>query len=379
MLETVLLAVTGAALVALILWDAFETVLVPRRVGRRVRLTSVFYVIAWRAWRALARGIRVQGRREAMLATFAPLSILLLLACWAGGLIVGFALLQAAAGTLHGAGSWSGLLYLSGETFFTLGYGDILPRTSVGRWLSVLEAGMGFGFLGTVVGYLPTMYNAFSSRELEISMLDARAGSPPTTAECFHRMPLGRGEAWMEERLRGWERWSAGILESTISYPLLAYYRSQHGNQSWLGTLTVALDTSALILAGADGMPREQAQLTFAMARHALVDVTQIFLGGPPVHGLPDRLTPDDLAHLRERLAHSMVRIPDTPEFVDRLASLRRKYEPYAQALAAHLVITLPPWIHAEPRRDNWQSGPWDRALDSGRPAPAVVWDEEHY
>jgi len=378
MLEAVLLGVAGAMLVALILWDAFETVLVPRRVGRRVRLTSVFYVVAWRAWRGLARGIRVQNRREALLANFAPLSILLLLACWAGGLIVGFALLQAAAGTVHGSGRWPYLLYMSGETFFTLGYGDITPHSHFGRLLSVLEAGMGFGFLGTVVGYLPTMYNAFSSRELEISLLDARAGSPPTAAEYFHRVPPMRGTEWMEPRLREWERWSAQILESTISYPLLAYYRSQHGNQSWLGTLTVALDASALVLAGADGMPREQAQLTFAMARHAMVDITQIFLVGP-AQDLPDRLPAADLARLRDRLTHSMVHVPDTQEFGDRLAALRRKYEPYAQSLAAHLAITLPPWIHPEPRRDNWQSGPWDRKLETGKPAATVVWDEEHY
>jgi hypothetical protein len=378
MITAMLLGIAGAILVSLILWDAFETVLVPRRVGRRVRLTSVFYVVAWRGWRALARGVRMPARREAMLATFAPLSILLLLVCWAGGMIVGFALLQAAAGTLHGVGHWSALLYLSGETFFTLGYGDITPHSGFGRLLSVLEAGMGFGFLGTVVGYLPTIYNAFSARELEITLLDARAGSPPTAAEAFHRIPPTRGEPWMEARLRGWERWSATVLESTISYPLLAYYRSQHGNQSWLGTLTVALDASALVLAGAEGMPREQAQLTFSMARHAIVDITQIFLSGPP-DGLPDRLPAADLARLRERLAHSMVRLPDTPEFAERLAALRQKYEPYAQGLAAYLGITLPPWIHAEPRRDNWQGGPWDRALATGRPAPAVVWDEEHY
>jgi hypothetical protein len=94
---------------------------------------------------------------------------------------------------------------------------------------------------------------------------------------------------------------------------------------------------------------------------------------------LPDRLPPADLARLRERLAHSMVRLPDTPEFAERLAALRGKYEPYAQGLAAYPGITLPPWIHAEPRRDNWQGGPWDRALATGRPAPAIVWDEEHY
>jgi hypothetical protein len=368
----------GALIVVVILWDAFETVLVPRRIGRRVRLTRYFYLISWRGWRALALAIRKPSRRESLLAFFGPISLILLLACWAFGLIAAFALLQIAAlGSVPvSLRELVTMLYLSGETFFTLGFGDITPGTAIGRALSVGEAGMGFGFLGTVVGYLPTMYTAFSQREIEISLLDARAGSPPSAAEFLVRRTTHGETEWGDEVMREWERWAAQLPETHISYPQLAYYRSQHSNQSWLGALTAILDASAIQVAAHDGPGARQAHLTFAMARHALVDITQIFVRRRPP-GAPDRLTPERLKVLRARLADGPARLPDAPEFEARLAALRRLYEPYAQALARYLVFELPPWILADPRRDNWRGGPWDRELSTR--ADATYLNDEHF
>ena len=370
---SVFTGIAGAALVVAILWDAFETILVPRRIGRRIRLTRYFYVVTWRVWRALALGIRKPSRREALLGFYGPLSLILLLVCWAAGLITAFSLLQVAALNVEGLSPthFGTLLYMSGETFFTLGFGDVTPATSLGRLFSVLESGMGFGFLGTVIGYLPTMYAAFAQREIEISLLDARAGSPPTAAEFLSRMPALGAPGVNDQALRDWERWSAQLLETHISYPQLAYYRSQHSNQSWLGALTVILDSSAIILAGLDALPVRQAQLTFAMARHALVDIAQIFVPRP-LPDAPIRLPSETLERMREHLAGTPMNLATTTEFEERLTALRRMYEPYAQALASRLLIELPPWINHEVRRDNWRGGPWDKAL-------AVLPGPEHH
>src|SRR6185369_2698940 len=121
-------------------------------------------------------------------------------------------------------------------------------------------------------------------------LMDARAGSPPTAAEFLQRTALELGDGGVDGILRDWDRWAAQLLETHISYPQLAYYRSQHINQSWLATLTVILDASAVVLARSGGDASvSQARLTFAMARHALVDITQIFV---PTYrpGAPDRL-----------------------------------------------------------------------------------------
>lgn len=373
-----LIGVAGIALVLIILWDAFETILVPRRIGRRVRLTRYFYILAWRAWRAVARRVRKPSRRESLLGFFGPLSLILLLSCWAIGLIFAFGLIEFATRGRSGSGpiDFGVQLYMSGETFFTLGFGDFTPTTGVGRLLAVLEAGLGFGFLGTVIGYLPTMYAAFSQREIGISLMDARAGSPPTAAEFVRRSPPPGDDGLCEELLAAWERWSAQLLETHISYPQLAYYRSQHGNQSWLGALTTILDSTSLLLARRRDASTSQAQLTFAMARHALVDITQTFVRTFRP-GADDRLAPGSWRLLRDRLV-AMPHVPPVDEeFETRLAELRRLYEPYAQALAAYLLIELPPWVHAQPRRDNWRGGPWDRLISAR--AETAPRGEEHF
>ncbi len=373
-----LTGIVGVALIAIIIWDAFETILVPRRIGRRVRLTRYFYLFAWRVLRAMALRIRKPARREALLGFFGPLSLILLLLCWASGLVLAFALLSLATGSRAGAGprDFAMLLYMSGETFFTLGFGDVTPTTALGRLLSVVEAGLGFGFLGTVVGYLPTMYAAFAQREIEISLMDSRAGSPPSAAEFLRRTAAEGDTSLCDELLANWERWAAQLLETHISYPQLAYYRSQHSNQSWLASLTTMLDATSLILARSGSPSTSQAQLTFAMARHALVDVTQIFVARYP-GPQPERLSSDTMAVLRDRLAGSAMEVPADAGFESRLAELRLQYEPYAQALAARLLLELPPWVHRETRRDNWQGGPWDKLLHAEREHPAR--HDEHF
>ncbi len=356
-----LTGVTGLAIFVLVVWDAIETILVPRRIGRRFRLTRAFYVVTWPLWRSLALGVKRVARREAILGFYGPLSLVLLLFCWAAGLILSFALLGFAT---HGMGARSpaDLLYMSGETFFTLGFGDLTPQTGVGRLLAVVESGLGFAFLGTVVGYLPTMYGAFSQREIEISLMDARAGSPPTAAEFLRRTPQPAESHEARELMRDWERWAVQVLESHISYPQVAFYRSQHVNQSWLGSLTMILDSTAAILARTGDGRSSQARRTFAMARHALVDITQVFVQEFRAPGA-ERMNAEQMHALRAALDDAGI-VPAAPdEFESRFAALRLLYEPYAQALAAFLVIDLPPFARLEPRRDNWERGPWDRML----------------
>jgi hypothetical protein len=370
-----LLIVLGIALVLVILWDAFETVLVPRRIGRRVRLTRYFYLVAWRVWRAFALRLRTPSQRESLLGFFGPISLLLLLLCWASGLIFAFALLEFASARAPGLTmqSFAMTLYASGQTFFTLGYGDYTPTTPLGRMFSVVEAGLGFGFLGTVVGYLPTMYSAFSQREIEISLMDARAGSPPSAAEFLRRTPP-MADGLCDDILAAWERWAAQLLETHISYPQLAYYRSQHSNQSWLAALVTILDSTAVVLAVSGAGRGSQAQRTFAMARHALVDITQIFVREfRPIAG--DRLPAESVRAVVRSVP--LLASAEAREFELRLAELRLLYEPYARALGAYLLFELPPWQHPLPRPDNWERAPWDKLLAARRELATTT--EEHF
>jgi Ion channel len=377
----IIAAIVGVAIIAGILLDAFETVVLPRRVTRTHRLTAWFYRNTWIPWARAARRIQSPARREAVLGYFGPSSLILLLMLWAFGLIFGFALLQYGAGehlqSSNEPVNFGVLLYHSGETFFTLGYGDITPVSAVARALAVFEAGMGFGFLGVVIGYLPTIYSAFSRREIEISLLDARAGSPPTAAELLARFGNCPQQTVLDEILRDWEHWAAQVLESHLSYPVLSFFRSQHNNQSWLGALTTILDTSALLMAGVDGIRDEQARLTFAMARHAVVDLAQVMRAQYDSHA-EDRLPPAELNRLRTALGEEDLRLKDGMEAEEKLTNLRSLYEPYAIALARRLFINLPPWIHSEKKKDNWQGGPWDRLIQA-RGLGRVQRMDEHF
>ncbi|HWZ81016.1 MAG TPA: potassium channel family protein [Terriglobales bacterium] len=360
--------IVGAGIILTILLDAFETIVLPRRVQRGFRLTALFYRKTWRLWSRTALHIQKPSRRENFLGYFGPLSLIVLLGLWLVGLIVGFAFVQLGLGEhLNGAGtniSFGTLLYHSGETFFTLGYGDITPNNTAARTLAVMEAGMGFAFLGVVIGYLPVVYSAFSTREIEISLLDARAGSPPSAAEFLGRLGCCPEQSVLDDIFRDWERWCADLLSTHISYPVLAFFRSQHSNQSWLSALTSILDITSLVTAGVNGIHSEQAKLTFAMARHAVVDLAQVVNAEYQPHD-PDRLPEQDAQRLRNELARHGVTLAGGADASTRLAELRVLYEPYAHALSRRLYMTLPPWIRDEYRKDNWQGGPWDRAIQA--------------
>lgn len=356
---TVIAAVCALALIVGVLWDAFETIILPRRVRRRLRLTSVIYRLTWTPWALLGR--RLRRGREGALSLYGPLALLFLLAVWAVILIIGFAVLQWALGSRllspSGSISFGTDLYMSGTTFFTLGLGDVVPISPLSRAVTVLESGTGFAFLALVIGYLPILYQAFSRREVAISLLDARAGSPPTAAELLRRNAERGSVAALMSLLSDWEHWSAELLESHLSYPSLGYFRSQHENQSWLASLTAILDVCALVLVGIEETPKLQAKLTFAMARHAAVDLSQVF--GVVTRGVkPTRLPPEELAELRTFLASAGLHPREGPEADAKLKHLRGQYEPYVLALAQYLLLQLPPWLPVPDAHDDWETSP---------------------
>ncbi len=374
--------IVGLIIIAVVLLDAFETVVLPRRVSRNFRLTAWFFRRIWKPWVALARLIQSPTRRESFLGYFGPLFSILLLVAWAVSLIFAFTLLQYGTGQHVRFGTepvtFGMLLYHSGETFFTLGYGDIVPTTGTARALAVSEAGMGFAFLGVVIGYLPVIYSSFNARELEISLLDSRAGSPPSAAEFMSRLGCCPDPTVLDGIFRDWERWSANLLSNQISYPVLSYFRSQHSNQSWLGALTIMLDVTSLVIGSIEGIHTEQAKLTFAMARHAAVDLAQVINAKYNPHAA-DRLSEEELEPLRKALASAGVRLRQDEASLVKLTHLRSLYEPYVEAMARNLQITLPPWIHGEKRKDNWQGGPWDRAIQARGLGERVHVADEHF
>jgi hypothetical protein len=362
--------ILGIFLIATILLDAFETIVLPRTVRRAVRLTTGYFWLMSIAYTRLG-GMRKCPRRQTILNGFAPMMLIGLIGLWALSMIVGFALILYGAGqplvTSQSMGGFEEVLYFSGVTFFTLGFGDVIPSSGVGRLLSVCEAGVGFGFLALIIAYIPVIYSAFSRREIQMLLLDSKAGSEPTATELLRRHGAAKAMPALTEMLKDWERFSAELLEAYLSYPVLAYYRSQHDDQSWLRSLTAIMDVCALIEAGFEGEPEWecalcfQAQATFAMARHVVVDLAYI-LNALPQMPAGDRLTPDGFRAICEVLKSSGLSLNQTEKSQASIRETRALYEPFVNGLGNELIMDLPNWFTEEHIKDNWETTAWDGA-----------------
>ncbi|AEU35148.1 potassium channel family protein [Granulicella mallensis] len=362
--------VFGCLFLAGVLLDAFQTIILPRRPVGRFRITQLFFLFTWRPWEYLIEHFMPRRKRDQLYSFYGPLSLLMLFGLWALLLVTAYMLIYFGLHTpfsdpTHPTTPFEYLrscFYVSGTTLFTLGLGDVQPTTQIARMLLVLESGTGLGFVALVIGYVPVLYTAFSQREISVALLDGRAGSPPAAGELLQRHNFSGGHQALTLLLAEWERWCAEMLETHISYPILCYYRSQHDNQSWLAGLTAVLDTCALLITTIEGPSTRQAQLTFAIGRHTLVDLGHVFRlekneqryrEAPPV-----RLRDEEFARLCEMLTGAGFSLCGDVESHERLSAIRKLYEPHACALSDYLHLPLPFWAPPPPdplrKHDGW-------------------------
>jgi len=332
---------------------------------RKLRLTRLFYRATWGLWIARTRTLRSDRRREGFLAVYGPISLIGLLTLWAAGLVVAFALLQWSERerllNVSGVAHFLEDLYMSATTLFTLGLGDVMPKDRGGRLLVVAETSSSLMLLTMVFAYLPILYQSFARREVRLTMLDAWAGSPPCATEILRRVAACGDVKYLDAFFAEWDYWCLDLLESHLSYPSIAYFRSQHSRQSWVSALTAVLDAAALVKVGIEGVPTWRAHLTFAMARHAAVDLTHVL--AEPLPPSEDRLPPHELASLRAELERAGLRPNRSRDADAELAALRKSYEPYVTGLSNRLMMSVPRFRSTSRGPDNWQTEP---ASDGG-------------
>lgn len=362
----------SAGLIVLLLSEFFVVFLLPRRVKRDPRIARSFLRSLWIPWRALARRLpRIAA--DTMLGIFGPLGLLAILGMLSAGVILCFGGLQWADSTHLGSGHRADFgddLYFSAGAFFSAS-APATPIGGFGKALQIAEAATGLGFLAIAIGYLPAMFQAFSRRETAVSRLDPRAGSPPSAGALLERSAERGGWAELDEYLREWETWTAELMETHLSYPILGYFRSQHVNQNWLAALTTVVDACAYAIAYGPREAIEASELTFRIGRHALADLAYAFrMGRRPAPTEPlgrERLTDDALSELRSRLEGSGLHVDGDPESARRLEKLRASYEPFALAISGHLALDLPDWLPAGEVHENWRTGvhrhPGDRLI----------------
>lgn len=337
--------VAGLALVAISAADALNTLVSTRlRVGR-LWPSDLFYALSWRALRRMGGLIGREDRREAFHSFFGPLSLLGLLVMWVIGQVIGWALVWwALQSQFEGVSSFADALYYSGIAYFTIGFGDVLPVGTTPRLLTLLEAFVGLGTTALVIGYLPVLYGAYSSREAQLLSLDDFTGDRITPVSLLEAHGPGGNLDDLDDYFSRWEQWCAEILESHTSYPMLMLFRSQHPGQSWVTALGVVTDAANLVLASVDSDRKRNALLLYRRATRTLTLLAQAF-----------RLSPDESVELREdyyRIAYARMEAAGFPmrpfddAWVD-LVELRGAYGPWLEALIVHLVAPRGFWGHA--------------------------------
>lgn len=357
----ILIGLLGAALVALMLLEIFLTFLLPRRVKRDPKIVRSVFAYAWRPWRRVARALPAQAQ-DTMLGIYGPVGVVLNLVLWVAAMMFGYACLQWAGGSHLAVGRSVGFgddLFFSAATMASSGTAGLSSHSAFAQVVQVIDAGSGLAVIAIVIGYLPALYQAFSRREATVSQLDARAGSPPSAGRLVLRSTQRDGWPALNRYLSSWETWVAELMETHLAYPVLAYFRSQHVNQNWLSAMCALLDACAFTVCAAPAGTVDSARFTYAIARHAIVDLSYSF-HVEPLAPSSDRLPPEDLSELLRQLAEVGVAAgADLETISTRLTRMRASYEPYINALGERLELSLPPWLAPESPTDNWRTTQW--------------------
>jgi Ion channel len=344
MLETILCFIGGAILIVVVVNDVFQSVIVPRAVGKRFRISFLLYRASWMVWPRLASsfyGARAEDRED-FLALYAPFTLVVLLLVWTACAILGYALLCWAfpLGFAPPLQSFGNALYFAATALTTLGFGDVVGNTAAPRIISIFAAITGLALLSITTAYFFALFGSFQSREQFVVTVGARAGSPASGVNLLAIAAYSETEGDLNGLMLDAQRWAASVMESHLAYPTLAYFRSSHEYESWVGTLGTLLDASVLLMTTVD-IKCGQARIFFNIGRHAARDLKRYF-------GL-DRPEPSvdrsEFDHACDRLQAAGFTIKPRDEAWERFKALRTSYAGNIDALAHYFQIPPLQWI----------------------------------
>jgi cbb3-type cytochrome oxidase subunit 3 len=336
--------VGGAALVLLILADAIATLIVTRARTARWRPTRLWYATTWRGTRIAAAHLPSRGG-DFVLNVYPALSLLGLLLLWLVGLVVGWACVYwGLAERVAGQGDWVSLAYYSGTSLLTPAFG-VASGEGV-RFLSLVETLSGLGTIALLISYLPALYGAYSRREARLLTLDDPIGGRLTPTRVIAVHVSDQNLDLFNRFCADWEIWTAEVLESHSSYPMLALFRSQHPGQSWITALGVVTDAATLACACIVGAEVREPYFLYRRGRRAVVDIAAA-LNIPEAPADLTSLTRENIEFAWEGLRQLGLDLRDMDETQRRLQELR---EPYGNRLQQLIDYTLAPhgfWGHS--------------------------------
>jgi hypothetical protein len=333
--------------ILVLLWtllDVFRTLVMPRAARGRFRLSRFLFRLLWTPWRWIGVRRKTVQARERVLAVAAPFFFFVLLVGWVSLALFSYTLILWSPAFIHGMGdgdgSFADALYHSGTSLFTLGFGGGVA-TGWTRAIAVLGGATGLGLFAVVIAYLPVLYQAFNRREVGVLLLDTRAGSPPSGPELLHRMGSASLASSLPELFAEWERWVADVLETHMSYPMLALFRSPHDNTSWVTSLGAVLDAATLLLTSVEDAPDERAKLMYGTGVHAVEDLFYYLR-------LSDRETVigrDEFEDVIRDMKEDGFSVRPVDDAFARFTEKRAKYAPRLDAIAVLLAAPPAQWI----------------------------------
>ncbi len=346
----------GILLIALVLHDVFQSVVVPRWSSRRLRIAPHLFDAAWKLWRRLGARHEVGDAREDFLGMFAPLALMVSLVAWVLLLMSGYALCfwalrEQTDPHLHSLGE---AFYMAGTTLLTIGYGDFSSTGGTARVVSLAAGASGLSIFALVISFLFTLYGAVEARETRVLMLDARAGSPPSGVALLQAYVELDLLSTLPQFFEEWEEWAARVLQSHIAYPILPFFRSSHERESWIGSLGAVLDAATLLLStiksgpNCGDQPLGAAKLMVRLGTHTLIDLGHYFglrfeeANKAHPHAGVER---NEWEHARCQLEKSGFILREADEAWDLFIKYRSPYAPYLNELAKHFAAPPTQWI----------------------------------
>jgi hypothetical protein len=355
----VLAGLAGAAVVAGTLRSAIQATILPR--GVRNGFAHAVVVATVFVFRLVVRRSASYAARDRTFALLGPVSMIVLLAAWLVTLLTGFCLLYLA----DGARDLGQAVRLSGSSAFTLG--TTAPGGLAASLLTYLEAGLGLLIVTLLITYLPSMYAAFSRREIGVNLLRSRAGDPPRAATLLVRYwQIEQSEVRLRELWQTWETWFADLEETHTTFAVLPFFRSPQPEQSWVTAAGVLLDTAAMWLAAVEHPRDPDAALCLRTGFLALRRVAAS-LGIPadddPAPDDPISITEEEWTGAVEEMAAAGVPVtPDRQTAWRAWRGWRVNYDTALLRLARAVEAPNAPWVSdrspvptlATPRR--WRS-----------------------
>ena len=343
--------ILGALVIAAVAVDIFLSVIVPRPTRSGMRLSSFFGRATWPAWRRIGLTFANSDRREGFLGIYAPLALVALLALWVVGLVVGFGIiLFALRGELqpppHDVGT---AIYFAASSLLTVGFGDVIPAGPATRLLASVAAGTGLATFAIVVTFLFSLFGSFQRREQFVVAFDAVAGAPPSGVAVLETHARFAIIERLPDLFQRAQTWAADALQTHLAYPILAYFRSNHRDESWIATLGAVLDAAALLQTTVDGTgpmatAAGQGELAADVGVHLADDLVK-FLAVPNEASAGPGVERAEYEQVRRQLAGAGYGLRPADDAWRSFALLRSGYAPHLNAIAKYWAIPPTQWI----------------------------------